>query len=212
MSIRISIIEDDSALRKAIKEWVASDKRFQIVSEHATAEDAIQQLPDKRVDVVLSDINLPRLSGIDCVRQLKGKMPKTQFMMLTVYDDTERIFQALAAGATGYLVKRASRSELLTAIVEVHRGESPMSSGIARKIVKSFQRIEPIAPPSANAAETLTPREKQVLDLLAQGHMYKEIADQLSLSIPTVNCYIRSIYEKLQVHSRSQAVAKYLRA
>jgi DNA-binding NarL/FixJ family response regulator len=209
MNLRISIIEDDTALRQAIKEWIASDRRFQIVSEHATAEDAIQQLPDKRVDVVLSDINLPGLSGIDCVRQLKGQMPKTQFLMLTVYDDTERIFQALAAGATGYLVKRASRSELLTAILEVHRGESPMSSGIARKIVKSFHRAEP---PSANAADTLTPREKQVVELLAQGHMYKEIADQLALSIPTVNCYIRSIYEKLQVHSRSQAVAKYLRA
>jgi len=209
MSLRISIIEDDTALRQAIKEWVASDKRFQIVSEHATAEDAIQQLPDKLVDVVLSDINLPGLSGIDCVRQLKGRMPKTQFLMLTVYDDTERIFQALAAGATGYLVKRASRSELLTAIMEVYRGESPMSSGIARKIVKSFHRVEP---PAANAGYTLTPREKQVLELLAQGHMYKEIADMLTLSIPTVSCYIRSIYEKLQVHSRSQAVAKYLRA
>ena len=208
MSIHVSIVEDDTALRKAIKEWVASDKRFKIVSEHGNAEEAIQQLPEKSPDVVLSDINLPGLSGIECVRQLKGRMPKTQFLMLTVYDDTDRIFQALAAGATGYLVKRASRDALLTAIVEVHRGESPMSSGIARKIVKSFQRLEQ---PAASSTDTLTPREKQVLELLAQGYMYKEIADQLSLSIPTVNCYIRSIYEKLQVHSRSQAVAKFLR-
>lgn len=208
MSIRISIIEDDTALRKAIKEWVASDKRFKIISEHGNAEEAIQQLPDLSPDVVLSDINLPGLSGIECVCQLKGRMPKTQFMMLTVYDDTERIFQALAAGATGYLVKRASRSELLSAILDVHRGESPMSSGIARKIVKSFQRVEQ---PAAPTTDMLTPREKQVLELLARGHMYKEIADQLLLSIPTVNCYIRSIYEKLQVHSRSQAVAKFMR-
>jgi DNA-binding NarL/FixJ family response regulator len=207
MSIRISIIEDDTALRKAITEWVASDKRFKIVSEHGNAEEAIRQLPDKSPDVVLSDINLPGLSGIECVRQLKGRMPKTQFLMLTVYDDNDRIFQALAAGASGYLVKRASRSELLTAIIDVHRGESPMSSGIARKIVKSFQRVYPVASPK----ERLTPREKQVLEFLAQGHMYKEIADQLSLSVPTINCYIRSIYEKLQVHSRSQAVAKFLR-
>jgi DNA-binding NarL/FixJ family response regulator len=185
-----------------------SDKRFQVVSEHGTAEDAVEKLPGKTVDVVLSDINLPGVSGIESVRQLKAQMPKTQFLMLTVYDDTESIFQALTAGATGYLVKRASRSELLTAIVDIHRGESPMSSGIARKIVKSFQRIEPVV----SATDKLSPREKQVLELLAQGHLYKEIAELLHLSVPTVNCYIRSIYEKLQVHSRSQAVAKFLGA
>ena len=206
MPIRVSIIEDDAALRGAIKEWVSSDSRFEVVSEHVNAEDAIRELPAKTPDVVLSDINLPGQSGIDCVKQLKGKMPKTQFMMLTAYDDAERIFQALAAGATGYLVKRASRSELINAIVEVNQGESPMSSGIARKIVKSFQKVEPVA----SATDKLTPREKQVLELLSQGFLYKEIANKLELSIPTVNCYIRSIYEKLQVHSRSQAVAKLL--
>ena len=206
MSICIAVIEDDKTLRNAIKEWIASDKRFKIVSEHGNAEEAVEQLPAKAPDVVLSDINLPGMSGIECVRQLKARMPKTQFLMLTVYDDTERIFQALAAGATGYLVKRASRNELLTAIVDIHRGESPMSSGIARKIVKSFQRSEP----AVSAADKLAPRERQVLELLAQGHLYKEIADQLQLSVTTVNCYIRSIYEKLQVHSRAQAVAKFL--
>jgi DNA-binding NarL/FixJ family response regulator len=205
MSIRVSIIEDDAALRKAIIERIDGDRRFDIVSDYASAEAAIKQLPQDQPDVVLSDINLPGMSGIDCVRKLKPQMPKTQFVMLTVYEDSERIFQALTAGATGYLVKRASRSELLDSIVGVHRGESPMSSGIARKIVASFQRTEP--------AETdkLSPREKQVIELLAQGFLYKEIADQLQLSIPTVNGYIRSIYEKLQVHSRSQAVAKFLR-
>ena len=205
MSIRVSIIEDDAALRKAILDRIAGDRRFDIVSDYASAEAAIKQLPQDQPDVVLSDINLPGMSGIDCVRKLKPMMPKTQFVMLTVYEDSERIFQALTAGATGYLVKRASRSELLESIVGVHRGESPMSSGIARKIVASFQRTEP--------AETdkLSPREKQVIELLAQGFLYKEIADQLQLSIPTVNGYIRSIYEKLQVHSRSQAVAKFLR-
>ena len=206
MSICIAVIEDDKTLRNAIKEWIASDKRLKIVSEHGNAEEAVEQLPAKAPDVVLSDINLPGMSGIECVRQLKARMPKTQFLMLTVYDDTERIFQALAAGATGYLVKRASRNELLTAIVDIHRGESPMSSGIARKIVKSFQRSEP----AVSAADKLAPRERQVLELLAQGHLYKEIADQLQLSVTTVNCYIRSIYEKLQVHSRAQAVAKFL--
>lgn len=205
MSIRVSIIEDDAALRKAILGRIDGDRRFEIVSDYASAEAAIKQLPQDRPDVVLSDINLPGMSGIDCVRKLKPQMPATQFVMLTVYEDSERIFQALTAGATGYLVKRASRNELLEAIINVHRGESPMSSGIARKIVASFQRTEP--------AETdkLSPREKQVIELLAQGFLYKEIADQLQLSIPTVNGYIRSIYDKLQVHSRSQAVAKFLR-
>ena len=205
MSIRVAIIEDDSALRDAIRERIADDRRFHIVSDYGSAEAAVKQLPQDQPDVVLSDINLPGMSGIDCVRNLKPQMPKTQFVMLTVYDDSERIFQALTAGATGYLVKRASRSELLDAIVSVHRGESPMSSGIARKIVASFQRTE------SAEADKLSPREKQVIELLAQGFLYKEIADQLQLSIPTVNGYIRSIYEKLQVHSRSQAVAKFLR-
>lgn len=207
MIIRVSVVEDDTTLRNAIKDWVASDKRFKIVSEHGSAEEAVAQLPDLAPDVVLSDINLPGISGIECVRQLKGRMPKTQFMMLTVYDDTERIFEALSAGATGYLVKRASRLELLTAIVDIQRGESPMSSGIARKVVKSFQKSAPAAPPK----DTLAPRERQVLELLAKGHLYKEIAEQLHLSVPTVNCYIRNIYEKLQVHSRAQAVAKFLK-
>lgn len=207
MKIRVSIIEDDSKLRSAIKERVESDKRFQVVSEHSTAEDAIEHLPAARPNVVLSDINLPGLSGIECVRKLKPVMPSTQFVMLTVYDDTERIFEALSAGATGYLVKRTPRAELLSAIWDVHKGESPMSSGIARKIVRSFQRADPAAEPDYK----LAPRERQVLELLSQGFLYKEIADQLGLSIPTVNSYIRSIYEKLQVHSRSQAVAKFLR-
>ena len=208
MSIRISIIEDDGALRAAIKDWVSSDRRFKIISDYANAEEALAQLPGKSPDVVLSDIHLPGMSGIECVRRLKQQMPATQFLMLTVYDDTEKIFQALTAGASGYLVKRASRQELLTAIADIHRGESPMSSGIARKVVKSFQNTRPAAAPT----EDLTPREKQVLELLARGHLYKEIADQVARIGTTGNCEIRSIYEKLQVHSRAQAVAKFFRA
>lgn len=208
MKIRVSIIEDDHNLREAIKERVGGDARFVVVSEHASAEDAIEHLPAAKPDVVLSDINLPGESGIECVRKLKPEMPATQFVMVTVYEDTERIFQALSAGATGYLVKRASRAELLTAIEDVHNGESPMSSGIARKIVRSFQKIEETEPDTPDYK--LAPRQRQVLDLLVQGYLYKEIADELGLSITTVNCYIRGIYEKLQVHSRSQAVAKYL--
>jgi len=207
MKIRVSIIEDDSSLRKAIKERVDGDKRFEVVSEYPSAEDAIEGIPVAKPNVVLSDINLPGLSGIECVRKLKPEMPTTQFLMLTVYEDTERIFQALSAGATGYLLKRAPRSELLTAIADVHKGESPMSSGIARKIVRSFQNVDE----TSTQDYKLAPRQKQVLELLAHGYLYKEIADRLGLSITTVNCYIRGIYEKLQVHSRSQAVAKFLK-
>ena len=133
-------------------------------------------------------------------------MPATQFMMLTVYEDAQRIFRALAAGATGYLLKRASRGELLDAIAEVHRGGSPMSSSIARKVVQSFTQAAPSAPESAQLAV----RERQVLDLMARGYISKEIADKLNIGIPTVNTYIRRIYEKLHVHSRAQAVARYL--
>lgn len=207
MSITVAIIEDDAELRKAICERISGDRRFHIVSDYASAESAAKQLPREVPDVVLCDINLPGMNGIECVRKLKPQMPRAQFVMLTVYDDSENIFQALSAGATGYLVKRSSRRELLEAIVNVHRGESPMSSGIARKVVASFQRAEP----AGTTTEKLSPRERQVLELLAQGYLYKEIADQLQLSIPTINGYVRGIYEKLQVHSRSQAVAKFLR-
>ncbi len=153
------------------------------------------------------DINLPGMNGVECVRQLKQLMPSLQVMMLTVYEDTENIFNALAAGATGYMLKRTSRDELLEAIREVHRGGSPMTTPIARKVVQSFQRAAPATP----ATEALSPREQEVLDCLAQGFLYKEIAEKLSISYETVHTYIRRIYEKLQVRTRTEAVAKFLK-
>ena len=151
------------------------------------------------------DINLPGISGIECVRRLKPLLPDTQFVMLTIYEDPEHIFNALAVGACGYLLKRVSRAELIEALQEVHAGGSPMSSNIARKIVQSFHR--PAHQPSEDME--LSPREREVLELLGRGYLYKEISELLKISRPTVNTYIRRIYEKLHVRSRSQAVAKF---
>jgi DNA-binding NarL/FixJ family response regulator len=145
------------------------------------------------------------MSGIECVRRLKPLLPGTQFVMVTVYEDADHIFNALAAGASGYLLKQTPRVELLAALREVHAGGSPMTSNIARKVVQSFQRSGPQPDESAN----LSPREREVLDLLARGYLYKEISSKLGISVPTVNTYIRRIYEKLHVRSRAQAVAKY---
>ena len=177
------------------------------MSQHASTESALESLPATRPDVVLMDINVPLLNGVECVRRLKPLLPQTQFLMLTVYEDADHIFAALAAGAAGYLLKSTRRMELLAAIEQIMQGGSPMSSGIARKVVQSFSR--PAAAPSE--WEGLSPREQSVLELLTKGFLYKEISDSLGVSVPTVNTYIRRIYEKLQVHSRSQAVAKYLK-
>lgn len=156
------------------------------------------------------DIQLPGLDGIECVRRLKGVLGSTQFMMLTVYEDADRIFKALEAGAAGYLLKRTTQEELVEAIVELRNGGSPMTSAIARKVVQSFQRPTPVGV-SPDMAQ-LSPREREILGLLAQGYLYKEIAAGLGISVPTVNAHIRNMYEKLQVHSRAQAVARFLKA
>jgi DNA-binding NarL/FixJ family response regulator len=166
----------------------------------------VAALPGSAPDVVLLDINLPGMSGVDCLLRLKPRLPGAQFIILTVYEDADHIFDALAAGATGYLLKRTRRDELLTALREVHAGGSPMSSNIARKIVQSFQR----GAAKPTQAEGLSPRENEVLALLARGYLYKEISDMIGISLPTVKTYIRRICEKLHVHSRAQAVALYV--
>jgi DNA-binding NarL/FixJ family response regulator len=153
------------------------------------------------------DINLPGINGVECVRRLKQIAPEIAAVMLTAYEDTESIFNALAAGATGYLLKRAPRAELLDAMREVQRGGSPMTTHIARKVVQSFQK----APASPQIGDALSAREQEVLDFLSQGFLYKEIAEKLGISYETVHTYIRRIYEKLQVRTRTEAVAKFLR-
>jgi DNA-binding NarL/FixJ family response regulator len=155
--------------------------------------------------VVLMDINLPGMNGVEAVRKLKPALPGTQFVMLTVYEDADHIYNALSAGATGYLLKQTPRDELLSALGDVHRGGSPMTSNIARKVVQSFKQ----APASVPPGHELSPREQEVLELLARGYLYKEIAERLNISVPTVNTYIRRMYEKLHVRSRAQAVAKF---
>jgi RNA polymerase sigma factor (sigma-70 family) len=207
MPITVSIVEDSDKLRETLARVINRADGFRCVSHYANAEDALKDLPQAKPDVVLMDINLPGMNGVECVRQLKKIAPEIQVMMLTVYEDTENIFDALAAGASGYMLKRTAGKELLEAIEEVKRGGSPMTTHIARKVVQSFQR----SAVAEAQTESLSEREQQVLDLLSHGLMYKEIADKLSISYETVHTYIRRIYEKLQVRTRTEAVAKFLR-
>jgi DNA-binding NarL/FixJ family response regulator len=205
VSIAVSIIEDDGPAREVLSDWIRHAPGFHYVSQHGSAESALEKLPLEKPDVVLMDINLPGMSGIECVRQLKPRMPDTQFVMLTVYEDTDHIYDALSVGASGYLLKQTPRAELLAALKDVYSGGSPMTSNIARKVVQSFLHPAPQADESAN----LSPREQEVLELLACGYLYKEIADHLGITVATVVTYIRRIYEKIHVRSRAQAVAKY---
>ncbi len=186
-------------------EWIRRAPGFRCAGAHGSGEAALATLPAEKPTVVLMDINLPGMTGIECVRRLKPLLLDTQFVMLTVYEDADHIFNALVAGASGYLLKRMPREELLAALKDVHAGGSPMSSHIARKVVQSFQRIDSQRPTEVD----LSPREREVLALLARGYLYKEIAESLQISVLTVNSYIRRIYEKLHVRSRAQAVAKY---
>ena len=206
MPISISIVEDNDKLRGTLARVLNRAEGFRCVSQHPSAEEALKELPGVKPEVVLMDINLPGMNGVECVRQLKPLLPQTQVMMLTVYEDTENIFNALAAGASGYMLKRTSTKELIEAIHEVKRGGSPMTMHIARKVVQSFQKIAP-----ARSTENLSEREQQVLDLLSQGLIYKEISEKLGIGYETVHTYIRRVYEKLQVRTRTEAVAKFLR-
>mgnify|MGYP001553200322 CR=1 FL=1 len=206
VNIAVAIVEDDVPAREILAGWIRETEGFQLVGEYADAETAIARLPHEKPSVVLFDINLPGMNGIECVRKLKPRLPETQFVMVTVYEDANHIFNALSAGPSGYLLKQMRRHELLAALRDVHAGGSPMSSQIARKVVQSFRRNENTAD---GETTELSPREREVLELLARGYLYKEIAEMLKISVQTVNTYIRRIYEKLHVRSRAQAVAKY---
>ncbi|MGD0614211.1 MAG: response regulator transcription factor [Verrucomicrobiota bacterium] len=205
MSIAVSIIEDDVPAREILAGWIRRGEGFRCVGEHGSAESAVAALPQEKPDVVLVDINLPGMSGIECVRRMKLVLPNTQFVIVTVYEDANHIFNALAVGASGYLLKQTPRTELLAALKEVHAGGSPMSSNIARKVVQSFRRPTD----ETDGAADLSPREREVLELLGRGYLYKEIADSLGIGVTTVTTYIRRVYEKLHVRSRAQAVAKF---
>ncbi len=207
MPITVSIVEDNDLLRGTLARVISRAEGFQCLGQHPSAEAALEAIPKDKPAVVLMDINLPGMNGVECVRRLKQLVPETQVVMLTVYEDTENIFNALAAGAAGYLLKRTRSVELLEAIREVQRGGSPMTTHIARKVTQSFQK----AGPSTQPTENLSEREQEVLDCLSQGFLYKEIAEKLGISYETVHTYIRRIYEKLQVRTRTEAVAKFLR-
>jgi DNA-binding NarL/FixJ family response regulator len=207
LPITVSIVEDNEQLRTTLARVLNRSDGFRCLSHHGSAEEALKDMPAIKPEVVLMDINLPGINGVECVRQLKQLLPGLQVIMLTVYEDTENIFSALAAGATGYLLKRTKTPELLETIREVHRGGSPMTTHIARKVTQSFLK----AGPSPQPTENLSQREQEVLDCLSQGFLYKEIAEKLGISYETVHTYIRRIYEKLQVRTRTEAVAKFLR-
>ena len=205
VAIKVSIVEDDPKAREILVDWINRAEGFRCVSNHGSGEEALTSIPEHKSDVVLMDINLPGMNGPECVRRLKPLLPEAQFMMLTVYEDSDHIFQALQAGAAGYLLKQTQRAGLIAALRDVHGGGSPMTANIARKVVRAFHQVTP----PQSAVPELSTRENEVLQLLAQGFLYKEIADTLNVAVPTVNTYIRRIYEKLHVRSRTEAVARY---
>jgi DNA-binding NarL/FixJ family response regulator len=211
MPTTVSIVEDNEQLRSTLARMISRAEGFQCLGDYGTAEAALEAIPKNAPNVVLMDINLPGMNGVECVRKLKPLAPTTQVVMLTAYEDTENIFNSLAAGASGYLLKRSKSAEILEAIRDVQNGGSPMTTHIARKVVQSFQGAAKAAPAATEPSEELSPREQEVLDLLSQGFMYKEISDKLGISFETVRTYIRRIYEKLHVRTRTEAVAKALR-
>lgn len=204
--IRVALVEDNASVRDGLAALISGSPGFTCVGACRSAEEALQRLPDLHPEVILMDINLPRLSGIECTRSLKERMPAAHVVMLTIEEDSQRVFESLQAGATGYLVKNTPPARILEAIQEVHRGGSPMSGPIARLIVRSFHRPPPPSQPDAR----LTPREEEVLQLVARGYRSKEVADALKIGVHTVETHLRNIYERLHVRSRAEAVARFL--
>lgn len=202
--ISISIVEDLNEVREALQRLINQSEKFCFVESFNNAEQAEKKIPLQSPDIVIMDINLPGMSGIECINRIKDKCPGTQFMMFTIYEDDEKVFEALKAGAHGYLLKSTSREKLLEALEELHNGGSPMSTNIARKVIEAFEkRNQP-----SEEINTLTNKEKQILELLAKGFLYKEIAVQMHLTRNTVKQHIHHIYEKLHVENRTEAINK----
>ncbi len=206
MPIRVSIVDDDEGVRSTLSQLISSQPDLECLSTHRHGRSACAEIPKLQPDVVLMDINLGAMDGIECVARLKSAMPELQIIMVTVYEDTEKIYPALEAGASGYLLKRTSSDELFEAIRQVRRGESPMSGPIARKVVQFFQGRGR----TTELLDQLSPKEHRVLEKLAEGFMYKEIAGDMQVTLETVRTHIRSIYQKLQVNTKTDAVLKYL--
>ncbi|HMP83010.1 MAG TPA: response regulator transcription factor [Verrucomicrobiota bacterium] len=207
MAIKVAIVEDDEGIRASLASLIKRAPALKLAGEYPDGETALKEIPRKPPDVVLMDINMPGIKGVECVRQLKSAVPDVQFLMLTVYEDSDSLFNSLKAGASGYLLKRTAFARLVDSIHDVHSGGSPMSPQLARRVVQFFSRPNEGESPVAR----LTPGEKEFLDQLSKGYAYKEIADRMKISIDTVRSYVRAVYEKLHVHSRTEAVVKYLR-
>ncbi len=208
MPIRVAIVEDSRGTRESLTELLGRAPTLRCVGAHANGEEALRNIPAEQPDVVLMDINLPGMSGIECVGRLRERLPKAQVLMLTTYEETDLIFDSLRNGASGYLLKNMPASDLVQAVEQVHAGGAPMSMQIARKVVTHFQQIKQ----PTSEVEKLTKREHEILSLLAKGYLYKEIADQIGVTLSTVRAHLHTIYEKLHVQSRTQAVVKFLRA
>ena len=206
--IKIAIVEDQPEVRENWGRLINSFPEFNCVCTCVSGEEALRVIPDHRPDVVLMDIFLPRMSGIECTAQLKALLPQTQIIILTAMNDKELIFLALEAGADGYLLKRTKPKDLRTALLDVSGGGSPMSSEIARRVVESFRR----KPKTPDESKRLSAREEEILILLSKGYSNKMIADQLGLSVDTITSHLKKVYEKLHVHSRTEAVIRYLAA
>ncbi|HEV8273384.1 MAG TPA: response regulator transcription factor [Chitinophagaceae bacterium] len=204
MSITLAIVEDLDEVRDGLKNFISLSQDFKVLDTFKTAEEAAYDLPKLKPDIVIMDINLPGMNGIECIRQIKDKIPATQFMMFTVYENDEKVFEALKAGASGYLLKNTGLVQLIESLKELHIGGSPMSANIARKLVTLFRSEQK---ETANV-EALSSRENEILQLLAKGLLYKEIANQLSISVSTVRQHIHHIYEKLHVQNRTEAINK----
>ncbi len=202
--ITIAIVEDHASIREMLQSIIAMEESYLCAGVFENGEDALVGIPELQPDVVLMDIGLPGVNGIDCIKQLKPTCPRTEFLICTIYDEDEKVFQALEYGASSYILKSSKPEFLLQSILEVHDGGSPMSPDIARKLVQRFQRRE-----NKNAAAlTITPREKEVLQLLSQGLFYKEASDQLGISINTLKRHIYNMYQKLQVDNKTEAINK----
>jgi DNA-binding NarL/FixJ family response regulator len=206
MQIKVAIVDDDEGIRSSLSALIERAAGFKLLRAFASSESALKEIPKLEPDVVIMDINLPGMKGYECVRQLKAAKPAVQFLMLTVYEDSDSLFNSLRAGASGYLLKRTASARLLEAIRDVYEGGSPMTPQLARRVVQFFSKPTDEASPLAK----LTPAEREFLDQLAKGYAYKEIADRMNISIDSVRSYVRTVYEKMHVHSRTEAVVKYL--
>jgi len=209
MSISLAIVEDLDEVREGLTTFLALSPEFKVLDTFKTAEEALETIPRLQPDIVIMDINLPGMNGIECIRQITARSGTTQFMMFTVYENDEKVFEALKAGASGYLLKNTGLIHIIEALKELHQGGSPMSSNIARKLVNNFQlqAQKEVVPETA----ALSPRENEILQLLSRGLLYKEIADQLTISTSTVRQHIHRIYEKMHVQNRTEAINKVYR-